>query len=99
MFNTLQPWHIFILIVVLIVLFGAKKLPVAARGIGRSLRIFRSEVRELSDDPDGSDDPSRFGGTAPAEPSPAPGPTHAQTSQHANGQWRDSVHHPSSPGS
>jgi sec-independent protein translocase protein TatA len=36
-----------IVAVVLIVLFGAKRLPDAARSLGKSLRIFKSEVREL----------------------------------------------------
>ncbi len=95
MFNAVQPWHIFILIVVLIVLFGAKKLPVAARGIGRSLRIFRSEVRELADDFDGSDEPGRTEGSESREPSPAP--THTGPQHQINGVWRDSVHHPAPP--
>jgi len=33
-----------------IVLFGAKRLPDAARSLGKSLRIFKSEVRELQND-------------------------------------------------
>jgi sec-independent protein translocase protein TatA len=40
-------WHWLILAVVVIVLFGAKRLPDAARSLGKSLRIFKSEVREL----------------------------------------------------
>lgn len=39
-----------IILVLVVVLFGAKRLPDAARGIGRSLRVFRSEVKGLSDD-------------------------------------------------
>lgn len=54
--NALQPWHIILLVVVILVLFGAKKLPDAARSVGKSMRIFKSEIRELqhegkSDDP------------------------------------------------
>jgi sec-independent protein translocase protein TatA len=41
----LKPTELIILLVVLILLFGAKKLPDAARGIGRSLRIFKAEVK------------------------------------------------------
>ena len=47
MVNGLQPWHVIILVVVLIALFGAKKLPDAARSLGKSMRIFKSEIREL----------------------------------------------------
>lgn len=42
-------WLAIILLVVL--LFGAKRLPDAARGIGRSLRIFKAETKGLVDDP------------------------------------------------
>ncbi len=42
--------HWLIVAVVVIVLFGSKKLPDAARGLGRSLRIFKSEVKEMQND-------------------------------------------------
>ncbi len=48
--NALRGWHIVVLIVVLILLFGAKRLPDAARGLGRSLRILKAETRNLSED-------------------------------------------------
>lgn len=41
------PWHWLVLAVVVVVLFGAKKLPDAAQSVGKSLRIFESEIREL----------------------------------------------------
>ncbi|MCV7064256.1 Sec-independent protein translocase subunit TatA [Mycolicibacterium vaccae] len=34
----------------MVVLFGAKRLPDAARSLGKSLRIFKSEVRELQNE-------------------------------------------------
>ena len=45
--GSLSPWHWAILAVVVIVLFGAKKLPDAARSLGKSMRIFKSEMREM----------------------------------------------------
>ena len=45
-----RPWHIVILAVVLVLLFGAKRLPDAARSLGRSMRILKAETRGLSDD-------------------------------------------------
>ena len=45
-----QPWHIIVLVVVLILLFGAKRLPDAARSLGRSMRILKTEVKGMSDD-------------------------------------------------
>lgn len=46
----LEGWHIVIIIVIAILLFGAPKLPGLARSIGQSLRIFKSEVRQMKDD-------------------------------------------------
>ncbi|GAA4605338.1 Sec-independent protein translocase subunit TatA [Actinoallomurus liliacearum] len=50
----LSPWHWLIVAVVVLVLFGSKKLPEAARSLGRSLRIFKSEVGGLRSDDEGS---------------------------------------------
>ena len=48
-----SPWKILIVAVVLIVLFGSKKLPGAARSLGQSMRILKSEVSTLhQDEPD-----------------------------------------------
>jgi sec-independent protein translocase protein TatA len=38
-------WELVILLVVLVVLFGATKLPTAARSIGQSIRIFKAETK------------------------------------------------------
>ncbi|MBG0567415.1 Sec-independent protein translocase subunit TatA [Actinoplanes aureus] len=46
----LKPWHIIVLVVVLVLLFGAKRLPDAARSLGRSLRIIKAETKGLVDD-------------------------------------------------
>ncbi|MDS1113768.1 Sec-independent protein translocase subunit TatA [Gordonia westfalica] len=43
-------WHWAIVAIVLLILFGSKKLPDAARGLGQSLRIFKSEVKEMQKD-------------------------------------------------
>lgn len=45
--NTLTAGHLAVLAVVVVLLFGAKRLPDAARSLGKSLRIFKAEVREL----------------------------------------------------
>lgn len=55
MFNALEPWHIIVLVVVLIALFGYKRLPDAARGIGQSMRIFKKEAQSLRDDANQAD--------------------------------------------
>jgi sec-independent protein translocase protein TatA len=48
--GAVRPWHIIVLVVVLILLFGAKRLPDAARSLGRSLRIIKAETRGLAED-------------------------------------------------
>ncbi len=45
--NALQPWHLIILVLVVVLLFGAKRLPDAARSIGKSMKIFRAETRDM----------------------------------------------------
>ena len=45
-----RPTHVLILIVVVVALFGWKKMPDAARSLGRSMRIFKSEMEEMKKD-------------------------------------------------
>ncbi|MFI7442592.1 Sec-independent protein translocase subunit TatA [Nonomuraea indica] len=59
--------ELLIIALVLILLFGAKKLPEMARGVGRSLRIFKSETAKLRDD---DDEPSGTQTTAQATAQP-----------------------------
>ena len=44
------PWHWVVLAIVVIALFGYKKLPDAARSLGRSLRIFKTEIKGMGED-------------------------------------------------
>lgn len=48
--NSLKPWHLLVLAIVFLILFGSKRLPDSARSLGRSLRIFKSEVQEMNKD-------------------------------------------------
>jgi sec-independent protein translocase protein TatA len=48
--GALKPWHIIVICVLLVLLFGAKRLPDAARSLGRSLRIIKAETKGLIDD-------------------------------------------------
>jgi len=63
--NGLEPWHIIVLLLIVVLLFGSKRLPDAARGLGRSLRIFKSEMNEMKEDGKPTD-------AKPAEPKPDP---------------------------
>lgn len=50
MFRQLGPAEIILILAVVVLLFGAKKLPELARGSGRALRIFKAETKGLIDD-------------------------------------------------
>ncbi len=50
--GNLGPTEIILILLVLVLLFGAKKLPELARGSGRALRIFKAETKGLMDDDD-----------------------------------------------
>ena len=58
MVNGLQPWHVIIALIALFVLFGFKRLPDAARSLGKSMRIFKSEMRELQHEGKSEDPPT-----------------------------------------
>lgn len=46
----LSPMHIAVVVIVIILIFGAPKLPMLARSLGQSLKIFKSEVKDLRSD-------------------------------------------------
>ena len=74
--------------VVILVLFGWKKLPDAARSVGRSMRIFKSEVKEMRRE-DMED--SAAASTQPVRPSELPSPSSPETrSAAAGGSAQDS---------
>ena len=49
MLGQLRGWEWLIIVALVLLLFGAKRLPDAARGLGRSLRIFKAETEGLAD--------------------------------------------------
>jgi len=77
-FNLRGP-EILILVLIILLLFGAKRLPDVARGMGRSLRIFKAETKELSadDEPTVEAETSTDSTTAslPSAPTPPPATT------------------------
>ena len=46
MFANLNGWHAVIIIAVILLLFGAPKIPQLARSLGQSMRILKTEIRE-----------------------------------------------------
>ncbi|MEU6641656.1 Sec-independent protein translocase subunit TatA [Saccharomonospora sp. NPDC046836] len=50
--GALQPWHLIILVLLVVLLFGAKRLPDAARSIGKSMKIFKAETKDMRESGD-----------------------------------------------
>jgi sec-independent protein translocase protein TatA len=50
MFGNLTGWHLLIILAVILLLFGAPKLPGLAKSLGQSMRIFRGEVKAMRED-------------------------------------------------
>ncbi|MFE9427153.1 Sec-independent protein translocase subunit TatA [Kitasatospora sp. NPDC006697] len=48
--NGLEPWHLLVVLAVIILLFGSKKLPEMARGLGKSMRILKAETKAMRED-------------------------------------------------
>lgn len=46
----LGGWEVFLIIAVLVLLFGAKKIPELARGMGRGIREFKDATKEIKDE-------------------------------------------------
>jgi TatA/E family protein of Tat protein translocase len=71
--ETVGPWELLVIVLVLTVVFGSGRLPGMARNLGQGLREFRAALREADSVPDG---PAAFGdagvrGTPPEGHSPA----------------------------
>jgi sec-independent protein translocase protein TatA len=65
-----SPWKILIIAIVVLVLFGSRKLPDAARSLGKSMRILKTEIHDLHDE-----EPQPQPASAPVAPvvaAPAP---------------------------
>jgi sec-independent protein translocase protein TatA len=87
--GALSPTHWMIVIGILVLLFGAKRLPDAARSLGRSARILKAEVGDMSGEETAAN-------ATPAPPAavtgPAPVTTTAAAVTPASGAGRDPVH-------
>lgn len=59
MLGNLNGWHFLILLVVILLVFGAPKLPGLAKSLGQSLKIFRNEMKSDSKDDDSTDKPAQ----------------------------------------
>jgi sec-independent protein translocase protein TatA len=66
MLGNLNGWHLIIVLVVVLLLFGATRLPALSKGLAQSLRIFKQETKGLRDD----DTPADAVDTAPPAATP-----------------------------
>jgi sec-independent protein translocase protein TatA len=82
-FREISVWHLALILIAFVVLFGYKKLPDATRSLGRSMRIFKSEIKGLHDDEPKPVEPARAESAAPAAPEvtakPADRPSEVRT--------------------
>ena len=67
-----EPSHLLLVLVVVVVLFGSRRRPDAARGLGRSMRIFKAEVKQMKDD-DTDTRPAAETRAQPVDPEPLEG--------------------------
>ncbi len=62
MLGNLTGWHLLLILAVILLLFGATRLPALSKSVGQSLRIFKSETRKLHEDQAASDEPAKTEG-------------------------------------
>lgn len=55
-FGNLGPWEIVLIILAILILFGAKKIPELAQGIGKGMKEFKKAVRDVEEDINVDDD-------------------------------------------
>lgn len=66
-------WEILIILVIVLLIFGPRRLPEMAKGLGQSVRAFRKELRDMKSDLDFDDKPETPQASA-ARPQPATEP-------------------------
>jgi sec-independent protein translocase protein TatA len=84
MFQNFGAGEIILILFVVLLLFGAKRLPDTARGLGRALRIFKAETKGLHDDDDRvsrADDAARAQASPPPQPLPPAPPRNVADGQ------------------
>ncbi|MBB3157973.1 sec-independent protein translocase protein TatA [Microbacterium proteolyticum] len=64
MLHGLTGWHLLIVLAVILLLFGAAKLPALAQSVGKSARVFRGEIKAMKEEDAASDAPTSSVGIA-----------------------------------
>jgi len=50
MFGNIGGWEIILIVLAILILFGAKKIPELAQGVGKGMKEFKKAIREVEDD-------------------------------------------------
>lgn len=66
MLHGLTGWHLLIVLAVILLLFGAAKLPALAQSVGKSARVFRGEIKAMKEEDAASGAPTPAAGVADA---------------------------------
>lgn len=83
--NALQPAHLLILLLIILLLFGAAKLPALAKSLGQSARAFKGEMKAMKED-DAADSASTVAQeSAPQAPTVAPAQPQATDTNTSDG--------------
>lgn len=69
-FGNLTGWHLLVIVFLVLLLFGAPKLPGLAKSVGQSMKIFKAEIK--TDKADKTDDTAAGTTAAPVDTTPAP---------------------------
>ena len=85
MLTTMKGWEWLIIVALILLLFGAKRLPDAARGLGRSMRIFKAETKGLAGDSSASAESAPAAVESASAAAPA-APAHDTTVPAASGE-------------
>jgi sec-independent protein translocase protein TatA len=73
-----SPWKILIIAIVILVLFGSRKLPDAARSLGKSMRILKTEISDMHEEHDDSQSATTYSATVQPPAPPTPQITHQE---------------------
>lgn len=73
MFAGLNGWHLVILLVVILLLFGAAKLPALAKSMGQSARVFKGEMKAMREE-DAADTTKKKDAVSDVDPDTPAGP-------------------------
>ncbi|HEV7848314.1 MAG TPA: twin-arginine translocase TatA/TatE family subunit [Mycetocola sp.] len=71
--NAFSGWHLLVIVFLVLLLFGAPKLPALAKSVGQSMKIFKSEIK--SDKSDTTVDDATVPPVQPAATQPVADPT------------------------